>query len=84
MNVTAPRDALFSPPRSIAMLALVYLFGIALFFLYRVAMVLIFNDRSNHPAIEELAQAFLIGFRFDTVIVLFALLLPAVTLPGLT
>jgi phosphoglycerol transferase MdoB-like AlkP superfamily enzyme len=81
MKSTAPSSFVWTPPRSLVTLALVYLFGLALFLLYRVGLLLLFSERANHPPLNDLAQAFLIGFRFDSVAILALLLVPTVLLP---
>ncbi len=83
MQMTASLRRYLHPPRWLVLLGTSYLFGLVIFLAYRVAMLLILNERANHPSIGELSQVFLVGLRFDTVVVLLALLLPLVILPWL-
>ncbi len=83
MRLTAPLRNYLRPPRFLVLLGTSYLLGLTIFFAYRVAMLLIFSDRADHPSINDLAQVFLIGLRFDTVVILLTLLVPLVLLPWL-
>jgi len=63
----------FVPSRPVLFLACCYLVGILFFALFRAAFLILFRDSMLEAEITDFIRAFLIGWRFDQVVVLWIL-----------
>ncbi|MCM2272189.1 MAG: sulfatase-like hydrolase/transferase [candidate division Zixibacteria bacterium] len=81
MAATDARISFLTPPRAVLFLAVAYLLGLCFFLIYRLTFLAIFAARAGEPAFADIVTAFVVGFRFDTVVLLLALLPALVVLP---
>ncbi len=64
----------FAPSRPFLFLGCCYLVGILFFALFRAAFLIIFRDSMPEAGTIDIIKSFLIGWRFDQIVVLFTLL----------
>lgn len=84
LNSGEKKVHLLSPPPQFLYLISIYLLGLCLFAFLRLFFLITHFDQADQAGTADLFLSFVVGIRFDQIIILFVLLLPLLVLPWIS